>query len=458
MMEAPNPFAQAIQLRGEQRTEEALALLRAIARTYPGDARGAFAFAQLSFECWRPAAELFAAARRLAPDQPDLVRNHALALAAEGEVDVADAMLDAMLAQHPLWLDGHRTLASLRITQGQGESADASYARACAAVPDNGGLRLAWFYQHAIGKGWAKAEEVLGGASPELAASDGFQMARLFLRSESCDPSLTDGDFAPFAERGDPGFDLCRMRFHLRHGEAAKAEAIAMRQVGGVAARNFWPYLSLCWRLMDDPRAGWLDGEPLFAQAIDLDIPPAELSELAQALRNLHRMKAPYPEQSVRGGTQTDRQLFFHPDPAIQKIRQRVTAAVEAYAATLPTPVAGHPLLGHARQPIHFEGSWSVRLAGGGFHASHTHNLGWISSALYLALPDDMGPEPDGWLSLGKPPPELGLDLAPYDQIEPKPGRLALFPSTLWHATEPFGEGERLTIAFDIAIPPLISA
>jgi hypothetical protein len=35
----------------------------------------------------------------------------------------------------------------------------------------------------------------------------------------------------------------------------------------------------------------------------------------------------------------------------------------------------------------------------------------------------------------------------------PKAGRLAIFPSTMWHATEPFAEGERLTVAFDIAIP-----
>ena len=38
--------------------------------------------------------------------------------------------------------------------------------------------------------------------------------------------------------------------------------------------------------------------------------------------------------------------------------------------------------------------------------------------------------------------------------IEPKPGRLVLFPSTMWHGTEPFAAGERLTVAFDVARPP----
>jgi hypothetical protein len=78
--------------------------------------------------------------------------------------------------------------------------------------------------------------------------------------------------------------------------------------------------------------------------------------------------------------------------------------------------------------------------------------MGWISSALYVALPEPhrLGAAPAGWLSFGTPPPELGLDLPPYRQVEPRRGRLVLFPSTLWHCTLPFADGERLSIAFDI--------
>jgi hypothetical protein len=76
-----------------------------------------------------------------------------------------------------------------------------------------------------------------------------------------------------------------------------------------------------------------------------------------------------------------------------------------------------------------------------------------MSSALYVALPDTIGTSEDsaeGWLELGKPPHDLGLDLEPLTLVEPKVGRLALFPSILWHGTRPFPAGERLTIAFDI--------
>ena len=108
------------------------------------------------------------------------------------------------------------------------------------------------------------------------------------------------------------------------------------------------------------------------------------------------------------------------------------------------------------RAPIRFAGSWSVRLTGEGFHVNHVHPAGWISSAFYVALPEAaMGGEAHaGWLSLGEPQAELGLDLPPIRLIEPRPGRLVLFPSTMWHGTRPFATGERLTVAFDVASPP----
>ena len=71
-----------------------------------------------------------------------------------------------------------------------------------------------------------------------------------------------------------------------------------------------------------------------------------------------------------------------------------------------------------------------------------------------MALPEAaMGGENHaGWLSIGEVT-ELGLDLPPLRLVEPKPGRLVLFPSSSWHGTRPFAAGERLTVAFDVARP-----
>jgi hypothetical protein len=95
----------------------------------------------------------------------------------------------------------------------------------------------------------------------------------------------------------------------------------------------------------------------------------------------------------------------------------------------------------------------SQRLSGQGRHVNHVHPAGWISSAFYVALPDEIDAEgPAGWLTLGEAG-ELGLDLPPIRLVQPRPGRLVLFPSTLWHGTRPFEAGERLTVAFDVDRP-----
>ena len=95
-----------------------------------------------------------------------------------------------------------------------------------------------------------------------------------------------------------------------------------------------------------------------------------------------------------------------------------------------------------------------MRLKEGGFHVSHVHPQGWISSALYIALPPVVGEgSKEGWLQLGEPRPELGVGLEPSAYVRPEPGRLALFPSWMWHGTIPFPAGERLTVAFDVAVP-----
>jgi tetratricopeptide (TPR) repeat protein len=436
--------------REAQRMDEALEAMRAAAKQNPGDPRAAFGVAQMAFECWQPAADLFAAARQLIPDHPDLIRNHALALAAEGEGAAAQALLETTLSANPGWLDGHRTLAVMRITAGEGAGFDRSFAAACHKAPTNAALRMAYFQQQATLKNWDAARTILSEAQAAIPGNRSLTMAELFLDAETDGGADLSARFAEFSAMADPGMDLCHVRYLLRRGDPAGAEAIAARHKGTPSARMFWPYLALCWRLQADARATWLDGDPLYAAPYDLDFSPAELATLAHVLRGLHRLRAPYPEQSVRGGTQTDRQLFFHPDPAIQSARAKIAAAVQSHIAQLPKADASHPLLGQPRDgPLHFAGSWSVRLSGKGYHSSHTHVLGWISSAFYVALPDAPGDAPSGFLALGAPPPELDLGLAPYRHVEPRPGRLVLFPSYLWHATEPFQSGERITMAFD---------
>ena len=214
----------------------------------------------------------------------------------------------------------------------------------------------------------------------------------------------------------------------------------------------FWPYAASAWRMTGDPRSDWLEGDERFVGVYDIGdrLPP--LDDLAATLRKLHIAKSQFFSQSVRGGTQTDGNLFQRIEPEIIALRKAIRGAVETHAAQLPPVDLRHPLLRYRPQRIRFTGSWSVRLTRGGCHANHVHPMGWLSSALYIVLPPDLGGEERaGWLTLGEPQAQLKLDLPPLRMIEPKAGYLALFPSWMWHGTRPFGEGERMTVAFDVA-------
>jgi hypothetical protein len=272
-------------------------------------------------------------------------------------------------------------------------------------------------------------------------------------RSELGEADAADALFAKVAQAQDATLDVRRVRHFLRTGRVEAALPLIDRVLSGEGAALMWPYAAIAWRMTGDSRWQWLEGDPALVSVIDLagKLPP--LDRLAETLRGLHRAQGEYLDQSVRGGTQTDGPLFARIEPEIQAVRTAVAEAVQGHIARLPAPDPRHPALGPRRdRPVRFSGSWSVRLADAGHHSNHIHPLGWFSSALYVSLPPP-GPGQEGWLKLGQPREDLGLGLEPVRAVEPKAGRLVLFPSTMWHGTIPFAAGERLTIAFDVAPP-----
>ena len=383
-----------------------------------------------------------------------MVRNRALALISEGRGAAARALLTRELASDPGWLDGHKALATLEWTSGNRSEVSALLALSCRKQPANPALWLAWFGNLAQARDWAGALAVLDEAERHLGTTPAIAVSRLFVAVESGSPEA-DRLIAETSQfRGDVT-SLCRIRHALRHGDPARAEAEALPLTAGPSAMLYWPYLSLAWRLLGNERAQWLDQPEQLIRTFDCGWSTTELAELAEVLRSLHTAAAPYLEQSVRGGTQTDRSVLLRREPVLQHAKTRLLELIRDYVDGLPAPDPAHPLLGAPRGDLLIEGSWSVRLARQGYNVPHTHAMGWLSTAFYVALPKpaDMGPPPSGHIALGEPPTELGLTLEPYRTIAPEPGKLAVFPSTMWHATVPFDHGERLVIAFDIRRP-----
>lgn len=444
----------------EQLEPEAVAALTQAMALDGSDIGTATMLAQSSFLAGLAAVPHFERLLALAPNDLNGLRGYAAALAAEGESLAAEQLLRAALNEQPDWLAGHKLLASLRYTAGDKLHFADSYCTACAMQPNNLNLRLEWFRALAQIKDWEAASRILEDGISLFGLQPQLLLARLFIASESGQEAQAAQLFQETAALDDVVRDMALIRFCLRQGELDTAEATALRRVQTPSAAVFWPYLSLIWRLRDDPRAQWLDGAPPLVSAMELAFGDQELAQLADVLRQLHRARSPFAEQSVRGGTQTDQNLFLRHEPILRSLKTKVQGAVSRYVAQLPAPVTGHPLLGVERTDLlrgrmQFSGSWSVRLAAQGFNVSHTHPMGLLSSALYISLPPaaQMGEAPAGWIQFGTPPPELNLPLQPYLQLQPKPGRLVLFPSTSWHSTVPFDDGERLVVAFDVRPP-----
>jgi Putative 2OG-Fe(II) oxygenase len=438
-------------LRASQRLDEAQAVFEAL----PGDPVAKLGRAQTAYERGLPAAALFSEAEAALPGDLEIVRNRAAALASEGDGAAAEALLVDTLAIHPGWLDGHKALATLRWTGDDAAHFANSYADAVIAQPRNVALWLAWFAAVAQTREWISASEILDRAEVLLGTTPGFAAGRFFVASESGDMATADALFVATAAIEGDTTNLTRLRYLIRRGRLADAEALALPLTVTPSATLFWPWLSLIWRLTGDARHQWLDNPDVFICSVAVDLSPADYAELAEVLHGLHVMQRPYIEQSVRGGTQTDRSVMLRHEPILQKTRAAWIDAIRGYVATLPPFEAGHPLLGTPREQLLIEGSWSVRLLGQGHNVPHTHPRGWLSSAFYIALPDPdvMGPTPAGHIAFGTPPDGLAIDLSPYRTIAPVVGQSAVFPSTMWHSTVPFDDGERLVLALDVRRP-----
>lgn len=195
-----------------------------------------------------------------------------------------------------------------------------------------------------------------------------------------------------------------------------------------------------------------------FVRAIDL-VPPDGRTvedfnrELGEYLATLHTAISHPIDQTLRGGTQTfGHILASDKTPIIQSLVAMLRAAIADYIEQLPA-IIDHPVSSRRSSGFDFSGSWSARLLANGFHTNHIHPKGWLSSAYYVDLPracEDTTAKA-GWFKLGQTHLELGPQDQPQHLIEPRVGRLILFPSYYWHGTTAFNDSaQRLTVAFDV--------
>ncbi|WP_379922316.1 tetratricopeptide repeat protein [Erythrobacter sp. R86502] len=403
-------------------------------------------------------AHLQAAAARFG-QSPEFVDAMCGALIECGKVAEAETLLERLVQQTPSYFPAHRALARLAYEYRTGKDPYRSYRAMLNQWPAERTIWQNWFglmldhRDHAEVVTEAEHARKVLGALPEIDFYEAVARGELGQGEEA--EQLYARAHRQFGETA--GFIAARARNALRRGEPLQTQALARQAAERDRSDQFaWAYLGLAWRLLDDPREFWL--HDYTAHVEQRPVPylsePGALDELRDTLRSLHRASHHPPDQSLRGGTQTEGELFKRSDPVIRRLRDAIREQVDGYITRFAADPA-HPHYWGPDAAFRFSGSWSVRLTGQGFHVAHIHRAGSISSALHITVPpanpDDVAEA--GALVLGAPPSELGLDLAPRRVVPPIEGALVLFPSSMWHGTHPFtAMGERLTVAFDVSV------
>ena len=410
------------------------------------------------------AAAAYEAALGCGYEMPDIYRNLAEAQLETGELERALGSVDAGIARFPGHALLHRTRARLHWETGAAGDPVAALGRAARESPRNSEL---WSTMAGLLNRLGRQDEsraVLAEArnsgcpqTPDLLRLDALGDAHAGL------PAAASAKFSQLLA-AYPQHTESKLSFAqhlLATGDPARAEALC----SGILDQEPYDQLALAhrstaWQMLGDPRAGWLVDYQRMVRQVRVPAPAgyagseAFFLDVGVALESLHRTQAHPIEQSLRGGTQTNGYLFRLKHPLLRVLETQIRRAVCSAIADFPQdpshPFWGRRIVQPGGDGFRFAGAWSVRLKSEGYHTNHIHPQGWISSALYIALPQEMGDAHDtaGHIQFGAP---LDLPLPPQRIVRPEVGTLVLFPSYMWHGTVPFtSQQPRITVAFDL--------
>ena len=401
------------------------------------------------------------AAARLRPTSLEAL--HALAnnLKASNRHDEAMDVYWRIVDAHPLDVATHNSLNQQAWTTGQRGAFLTSFAQVRNRYGENADLMIAEAQIRTQCNDDAGAEPLLRtalGAIPERADANAM-LGRLLAKRGNFEESFLH--FAA-ALKKEPGAGIYRNEFGYalmqgREYSQALAQFEAAQRLNG-ADQMALAGLCLAYRALGDSRYGELFDFEKFVRVYPLTVPPgfpdirAFNAALGEELLKLHTTTAEPLDQTLRQGTQTPGLLFARKGKMIEQVREQIAAAVADYIAAMESN-PNHPLLSRKESAWSFTHSWSCKLRSSGYHTNHVHPMGWISSAYYVSLPDELNDvsRRQGWLKFGESHLDLGSDGGPERYVKPEVGQLVLFPSYFWHGTVPFeSRDNRLTIAFDV--------
>lgn len=407
------------------------------------------------------ALQLYARAQQSAPHRPEIDLSIGSTLFDQGDYRQAETHFLHAIKKAPQMVEAHETLSELYWQTGRHEEVEKSFREALDAAPANMAMRIA-LLKHQISSGRFEHAKRFAAESLRIESNAELQYLQGKLFANELDYPRAKECFERAlgeAQNLDCAQDLVKLNI-LQADYQAALSLIDNLQLEYPDDQLSWALKGLCWRLLGDERYEWLIDYNAFIKSYVLPTPAGYsqladfLAELESTLLAMHSAQFAPSQQTLKGGTQTPGRLLHKRHPVIQGYKALLTDVVTDFIETLPSD-SGHPLLGRKSSRFEFSGSWSVKLAAGGFHVNHVHPQGWISSACYISLPDN-GLQPgseQACIKFG----ESGLGLGERETIErvirPKAGMLVLFPSYTWHGTFDFTASEdafRLTAPFDV--------
>jgi tetratricopeptide (TPR) repeat protein len=405
-------------------------------------------------------------ARKAGLVNPALDYNEAVTLSRQGDFYAATELMRRVSQADPDNIQAHILQADYGWQAGIYASPCSSIIEAAQRLGSQSPLYRAAIKRTLQARAFHEALNLIECAPKALQVSPEFSAARANILSETGDfkaaDEIYDGLHAFIHQSGSALSTYARHL--LKKGKPELAElacqsALLLEPDLQIAQS----YLGVAWRMQNDPREYWLHDYDTAVFSVPLTVPenyrdlPDFLATLRKLLSEFHNANKAPVDQSVRGGTQTLEHLFTRRNPEISQLRLSIEKVLNAIFSKM-TADPTHPFLRRiprGENNFIFSGAWSVQLAAQGYHLNHMHNEGWLSSACYISLPSEMTSAAEnnheGWLQLGSPPAEMGLDLPPRRLVKPVPGNVVLFPSSMWHGTLPFQSNTpRLSVAFDV--------
>jgi len=157
-------------------------------------------------------------------------------------------------------------------------------------------------------------------------------------------------------------------------------------------------------------------------------------------------------QSRLTSGIQSSGNLFKRQEPTFKKIQDALLSSIKRYFLRYQNE--DNEFIRSFPKEIKFSSAWYVKMQSGGHLSSHIHEDGWISGAVYLAIPKDSGPSgQEGAIELSSDGDEYPRLHDKFEKkvILPNVGDVIFFPSSVFHRTIPFNSNEeRICIAFDI--------